>query len=82
MMYLKQLNRDFSIVFRTFGTDIDNVIWEFNKFCSGEHPCFNGKNGTPIVKFDGSSVKGTFTRDFRIVEKQQKALYYRNGEEL
>jgi hypothetical protein len=82
MMYLKQLNRDFSIVFRTFGSDIDNVIWEFNKFCSGEHPCFNGKNGTPIVKFDGSSVKASFTRDFRIVEKQQKAVYYRNGEEL
>lgn len=75
-MYLKKAKRDFAVIFRTFGSDLDNLIWEFNKFCSGEHPCFNGKNGTLLVKFDGS--KGT--RDLRIVDKNQKALLYRNGE--
>lgn len=42
LIYLKKLGRDFAVVFRTFGTDFDNMIWEFNKFCSGQHPCYNG----------------------------------------
>lgn len=47
LMYLRKQKREFSVVFRTFGHDFENVIYEFNKFCSGEHPCFNGKNNTP-----------------------------------
>lgn len=78
LIYLKKLRRDFSVVFRTFGSDIDNVLWEFNKFCSGEHPCFNGKNGTTLVKFDGTQG----TRDLRIVDRHQKGLYYRYGSEV
>ena len=37
---------------------------EYNKLCNGEHPCFNGKSGNPLLKFDGS--KGT--KDMRIKE--------------
>jgi hypothetical protein len=73
-MYLHKLGRDFAIVFRTFGSDMENVIWEFNKFCNGQHPCYNGKNGTPLVKFDGT--KGT--KDLRISEKYQQGLFYRS----
>ena len=57
LIYLKKSKREFAIVFRTSGDDINNVIFEFNKFCNGEHPCYNGRGGTPLVKFDGS--KGT-----------------------
>ena len=78
LIYLKKMKRDFAVVFRTFGSDLDNLIWEYNKFCTGEHPCFNGKNETPLIKFDGS--KGI--RDMRIVEKVQKGLYYRSGEDI
>ena len=65
LMYLHKLGRDFAVVFRTFGNDIENALWEFNKFCSGTHPCYNGKNGMPLVKFDGT--KGT--RDLRINDR-------------
>ena len=57
LIYLKKQKREFSVVFRTFGGDLKSVIWEFNQFCSGQHPCYSGRNGTPLIRFDGS--KGT-----------------------
>ena len=41
---LQSQNRIFSIIFRTFGFDFDDVINEFNSFCEGNHPLFNGLN--------------------------------------
>ncbi len=38
--YLEQNNINFSIVFRTFGTDILKVIKSFKSFCEGKHPDF------------------------------------------
>lgn len=78
LIYLKKLKKEFAIVFRTHGEDLHNVIFEFNKFCKGEHPCYSGRGGTPQVKFDGS--KGT--KDLFIKERYQKGLYYREGTEL
>ena len=75
LIYLKKAKKEFSLVFRTFGDDLNNVIFEFNKFCNGEHPCYSGRGGTPQVKFDG----GKNTKDLRIKEKYQRALYYRDG---
>jgi hypothetical protein len=60
-------------VFRTFGTDTDNLIWEYNRLCSGLHPCYNGKDGAPLVKLDGSQGG----KDFRITERQQLGVFYR-----
>jgi len=54
LMYLKKQKREFAVVFRTFGSDHKNFIYEFNRFCEGEHPAFNGRNNSPLVKFDGS----------------------------
>ncbi|EGR28967.1 hypothetical protein IMG5_165630 [Ichthyophthirius multifiliis] len=54
MINLKKQKREFAIIFRTFGEDINDVVKELNSFCAGEHPCFNGRNGTVLVKFDGS----------------------------
>lgn len=73
LIYLKKAKKEFAIVFRTFGQDLSNTLFEFNKFCNGDHPCYNGRGGTPLVKFDGS--KGT--KDLRIKDKDQKAIYYR-----
>jgi hypothetical protein len=54
LQYLTMAKRDFAVVFRTFGSDLENVVWEFNKYCAGEHICFNGKNGTRLVRADGT----------------------------
>lgn len=62
LIYLKKQKREFSVVFRTYGSELQKVIWEFNQFCEGKHPCYSGRNGTPLIKFEGS--KGT--KDMRI----------------
>lgn len=61
LMYLKKNKQEFSVVFRTFGQDLKAVAHEFDKFAKGEHPCFNGRNGMPLVKMDGAKA----TKDFR-----------------
>ena len=66
------------MTFRTFGKDLPLVVWEFNQFCSGNHPCYSGRNGTHLIKFDGS--KGT--KDFRIQDPEQMGVYYRFTDEL
>ena len=78
LMYMKKQKREFAVVFNTFGTELDNVVYEFNKFCSGEHPCFNGRNGTPLVKLDGSKN----SKDFRIRDHSQRATMYRKGDAI
>ena len=75
---LKKQKREFAVCFRTFGDDLPLVLWEFNQFCNGQHPCFSGRNGTPLLKFDGS--KGT--KDLRINDMNQKCVSYRLSHEL
>jgi len=62
MICLKKQKKDFHIAFRTFGDDLQDIIYEFNSFCSGTHPCFNGQNGSPLIKFDGTDG----SKDYRI----------------
>lgn len=45
---LWSLNRVFSVVFRSFGEDLPNVVKDFNSFCEGE------KEGFPDVRFNGT----------------------------
>lgn len=73
LIYLKKQKREFSVCFRTFGIDLEKIVWEFNQFCEGKHPCFSGRNGTPMIRFDG--VKGT--KDLRIKNDNQKGVFYR-----
>lgn len=66
-------------MFRTFGKSSKNVVYEFDKFCRGEHPCFNGRNGMPSVKFDGAKN----SKDFRFkAPEEQCASMYRKGPAL
>eukprot|EP01041_Mallomonas_annulata_P007881 gene7881-16131_t len=52
--YLHVNNYNFHIIFRTFGSDLSNIIQEYNEFCKGHHPLFllpdgvimNGENGS------------------------------------
>lgn len=78
LMYLKKQKKEFAVVFRSFGTEIDQVVWEYNRFCSGEHPCFNGRNNTPLVKFDGNKN----SKDMRIKDPHQRATFYRPGDNI
>ena len=78
LIFLKKQKKEFALAFRTFGKDLKIVEWEFNEFCSGNHPCFSGRNGTPLIKFDGS--KGT--KDLRIRTDLQKGLFFRYSNEL
>jgi hypothetical protein len=65
MMYLKKQKQD-----------LKNAVHEFDKFAKGEHPCFNGRNGMPIVKMDGA--KGS--KDFRFnAPDEQIGHWYRLG---
>lgn len=73
LVFLRKQKKEFAISFRTFGTDLDKVVFEFNKFCNGEHPCFNGRNGTPLVKMDGSKN----SKDFRFKANEQQCKFYR-----
>jgi len=47
LIYLKKSKKEFAIVFRAYGNEINNIVFEFNKFCNGEHPCYSGRGGTP-----------------------------------
>ena len=79
LIFLKKQRREFAVCFRTFGKDLPLVTWEFNQFCVGNHPCFSGRNGTPLIKFDGSKA----TKDLRFGrDPDQKACYYRFSHEL
>lgn len=60
-MYLKQQRQEFAVAFRSFGQDLDNVVFEFDRFCKGQHPSFNGRHSTPLVKMDGSKGTKSFT---------------------
>lgn len=63
---LTKEKRRFVIIFRLFDIDIEfakELIFEFNSFCKGNHPKYNGRNGTTRQKFDENTLK---SKDFRI----------------
>ena len=77
LIYLINNNRLFIIIFRTFGKDFDNVIKEYNSFCEGNHPIFNGQNENyPKIYLNGENG----SKDFRIINKNKAiGLFYRFG---
>lgn len=65
---LEKLGKKFSIVFRTFGSDIERVAEEFNLFCKGKHPMY------PNVYFDGTNGSRDLT-----LQTSRIGNFYRNG---
>lgn len=67
LRYLLDNKLSFSLTFRTFGTDMPDVIEDFNLFCTGRHPCFlgyhaDGSEGSRDLRIEATNV-GTFLRD-------------------
>lgn len=72
MIELQSQNRIFTLIFRTFGLDFEEVIKEYNDFCEGKHPLFNGSNKKyPQIKFNGENG----SKDYRITEKSIGIIY-------
>ena len=72
MLELQKKNRIFTIIFRTFGYDYNDIIKEFNSFCEGGHPVFCGQNENyPKKYFDGTN--GSI--DYRIKENNIGVIY-------
>lgn len=67
MIELKSQNRIFTIIFRTFGLDFNEVSKEFNDFCEGKHPLFKNSK----INFDGENG----SKDYRIKEKNIGIIY-------
>ena len=72
ILALKKAKKEFAIVFRSFDNDLSNVIFEFNKFCNGEHPCYNGRNNAPLARLDGSKNSKKF-----IINSEHEGVIYR-----
>merc|ERR1712070_920066 len=56
LLSLKRAKRSFTLCFRTFGADLDDVSEELNSFCEGRHPYYpdvrmDGTDGEPDYRF-------------------------------
>ena len=73
ILHLVQTKRTFSIIFRTFGDDIEKLKENFNHFCEGKHPlypdvCLDGRNGSVDLRFSVS------------FPEKQEGCFFRNEE--
>jgi hypothetical protein len=69
LKHLHASGRTFTIVFRTFGSDLRDVIDEMNLFASGQHPSYPG------VRMDGSDGR----TDLRLSMVRSTGAYLRCG---
>lgn len=69
LLHLQATHRCFTIVFRTFGTDLQDVIDEINLFATGQHPSW------PDARLDGSDG----VTDIRLAMPAQTGAFYRRG---
>jgi hypothetical protein len=67
LLTLQKSGRCFTIVFRTFGTDLRDVIAEMNMFATGKHPSYPG------VRLDGSDGR----TDLRLETPIQTGAFFR-----
>ncbi len=73
------MGRDFHIVIRTFGYDIEDLMEEMNHFCHGTHflypdTKFNGEDGS-VKRTISEDAWGKFTRT-----KESDTLHMKNGD--
>ena len=67
LLHLQASGRSFTIVFRTFGTDLRDVIEEMNLFATGRHPSWpgvqlDGSDGTTDLRLEMPLQTGAFIR--------------------
>eukprot|EP00397_Hematodinium_sp_SG-2012_P026086 GEMP01027298.1.p1 GENE.GEMP01027298.1~~GEMP01027298.1.p1 ORF type:complete len:486 (+),score=119.64 GEMP01027298.1:58-1515(+) len=63
--HLVQKGRNFQVVFRGLGSELDDVVKEWNMYCEGKHPAFCGQNKTKRVLLNGEKD----SRDMRVKEE-------------
>ena len=68
---LQKQNRAYTLVFRTFGQDFNEVVQEYNSFCKGMHPIY------PDIYFDGTHN----SKDYRIKDNN-RGLFYRFDDDI
>lgn len=59
--------RRFTLIFRTFGTDVDDVIEEVNMFATGAHPSYpgvfmDGRDGVTDIRLSRPGSTGAYFR--------------------
>ncbi|KAL3136782.1 hypothetical protein ABBQ38_005496 [Trebouxia sp. C0009 RCD-2024] len=69
LKHLQSQGRDFTIVFRSFGDDISEVVEEMNAFATGQHPSY------PEVRMDGSDGH----TDLRMSMPDNVGAFYRSS---
>lgn len=69
LKHLQSQGRDFTIVFRSFGADVAEVVEEMNAFATGQHPSY------PEVRMDGSDGQ----TDLRMSMPQNVGAFYRES---
>lgn len=70
LLFLKKEKRSFTLCFRTFGADLEDVAAELRSFCEGTHPYYpgvrmDGTDGEPDYRMSTSDKMscGTFHRE-------------------
>jgi hypothetical protein len=71
MIQLTKSERHFSIIFRSFGDDIESITSEFNEFCKGKHPLY------PNIYFDGTHKSKNY-----LIGRFQYGILYRYSKNL
>ena len=52
IVFLRKIKKEFAIILRSKQMRSDEFIREVNYFFNGDHPFYNGKNGTQMMKMD------------------------------
>ena len=73
VLWLKKSKREFALIIKNnnLNDNHKDLVDELNLFFTGDHPLFNGKNGTPLVKFDGSKGCKNF-----VIDQSHQAVTY------
>jgi len=68
IQHLVETNREFYLIFRTFGHDIEKIANLWNMFCDGKHPYY------PNILLNESS-----TRNLKLKIPESYGVFYRHG---
>ena len=77
IVYLKKINIEFSIIFKTFGNDLPLIKKEFNYFIKGQHPLYNGKYGSKELIFPKKNEE-----EFYLMNNEHFGRYFRKSKDF
>eukprot|EP00892_Ulva_mutabilis_P009416 jgi/Ulvmu1/6847/UM031_0052.1 len=67
LLHLQATKRRFTLIFRTFGSDVEDVIEEMNLFATGRHPSYpgvymDGRDGMTDLRLSQPASTGAYIR--------------------